>query len=341
MRDDYRVARTYSLHRRLRLAAEPLIWQPLLMWLSAVSIVFAQTSSAAAEPPITAAAFTPDGNRVIVGSQAGLRSFSWPALTEKSRLETQLENIHHVAFSSNGKWLLIAGGIPAESGTIEIYSWPDRSLHRTIPAHNDVIYEALFSPDGTIFVTASADGHCKIIEAETGQVRSQFTGHSRAVLTVQFLDSEHCVSGSADQTIRIWKTSDGSLLRTLNNHVDSINALDISPNVVHPINELVSISEDRTVRLWQPRIGRLVKFIRLPSQPRSLVWSRDSRSLYIATNEGTLHSVDVETMKSTARVMTTVGRIHELMLDPKRPVLFVGGQNGFQAIRVSHLSPVD
>jgi len=340
MRDDRWIATTHYLHRRPFIAAAGRIWKLLLTLLTGVSIVILP-ASAAADPPVTAATFTSDGRGVIVGSQAGLRLYSWPVMIEQSRMETQLENIHHVAFAPNGERLLIAGGIPAELGEIEIYNWPDRSRQKTIQAHSDVVYEGVWSTDGTTVVTASADGYCKVIDADTGQVRSQFAGHSRAVVTVNFLDAEHCISGSVDQTIRIWKASDGSLLRTLNNHVDSINALSNPPNGAEQIEGIVSISEDRTVRLWQPRIGRLVKFARLTSPPRSVVWSGDGRSLYIATSNGMLQSVDLATMKSMAQVMTTVGRIHELLLDSSRLRLFVGGQNGFQAINVSDLSPVN
>lgn len=295
----------------------------------------------AADPPITAAAFTPDGDGIIVGSQAGLRLFTWPSLSDPTPLQTQLENIHHMAFSPNGQRLLISGGVPGESGIVEIQKWPDRVLHSQILSHEDVIYQAAWSPDGTLIATAGADGFCNVIDANTGQIRTQFSGHSRPVLTVEFLDADHCVSGSVDQTIRLWKVSDGGLLRTLNNHVNTVNMLARqAPAADRNLDQLASISGDRTVRIWQPRIGRLVKFARLSTEPQRMVWSADFKSLYVATNTSMIHTVDAATMKVTAEQMTAVGYSHELLLDSKRQILFAAGENGSQCIEVAEMTPV-
>ncbi len=297
--------------------------------------------SAFGDPPITAAAFTPDGSSVIVGSQAGLRQFSWPMLSDAVLLPTHLENIHYVAFSPNDQRLLISGGVPGESGTIEIQKWPDRVAHSTILAHEDVIYQAVWSPDGAAIVTASADGFCKVFDAETGRIKTQFAGHSRPVMTVASLDADHCVSGSVDQTIRLWKVSDGSLVRTLNNHVDTVNMLARqAPATDRNLDQIASISDDRTVRIWQPRIGRLVKFARLPSAPGRVVWSADFKALYIATVSSMIYTIDVATMKITGEQVTTVGFLHELLLDSKRQLLFAAGENGFQRIEIAAMTPV-
>jgi WD40 repeat protein len=289
----------------------------------------------AGDPPITAAVFTPEIVGVVVGSQAGLQLLNWPELSHGRRLLSELENIHDLCFSPDGKTLLIVGGVPGESGTAEMLKWPDGTLVRKSAFHSDVIYEANWSPSGQSFVTASADGFCKVIDVQTGTILTQFRGHSRAVLTAVFLDAEQCISGGVDQTIRVWQSADGTLLRTLNNHTQAVNGLKMQPGITGTSTDLLaSISEDRTVRIWQPRIGRLVKFARLPSQPRSIVWSADVRSLHVSTNDGVIHRIEVTTMKSTAQKMTTVGRIHELLLDSERQILLAAGQNGLQSIDV-------
>jgi WD40 repeat protein len=292
----------------------------------------------AADPPITAAAFTPDGNGVIVGSQAGLRMFSWPSLIDPVPLSTQLENIHHVAFSPNGQRLLISGGVPGESGAIEIQNWPDRVLQSTIRLHNDVISQASWSPDGASIATASADGLCKVLNAETGQIRTQFSGHSRPVLAVEYLDAYYCISGSVDQTIRLWKVSDGGLLRTLNNHVNTVNRLARQgPAAERNRDRIASISDDRTVRIWQPGIGRLVRFVRLPSEPQCVVWSSDFKLLYVATKASMIYTIDVATMKVTAEQMTTIGFLHELLLDSERQLMLAAGEHGIQRIEIAKM----
>lgn len=312
-----------------------------ILFLSVACSLILIPMSAFADPPITAATFTPDGNGVIVGSQAGLHLFSWPKLIDAVPLSTKLENVHHVAFSPNGQRLLIAGGVPGESGIIEIIEWSDRVLSSTLLTHQDVIYQAAWSPNGSAIVTAGADGFCKVLDAETGQIRTAFPGHSRPVLSVEFLDADLCVSGSVDQTIRLWRTSDGGLLRTLNNHVNTVNKLvRQAPAADQNLDQIASSSDDRTVRIWQPRIGRLVRFARLPAEPQSLVWSADYKSLHIATKTSMVYTMDAATMKITAEQITTVGFLHELVLDAKRQLLFAAGENGFQKIDIAGMTAV-
>jgi WD40 repeat protein len=301
-----------------------------------IAMLIASSVGRAGDPPITAAAFTPDKTGVVIGSQAGLRLLKWPDLSDVRTLPAELENLHHASFSQDGQRLLIVGGVPGESGTAELLNWPAGTLISRWALHTDVIYEASWSPNGQTFVTSSADGFCNVVDATTGEVRTQFNGHSRAVLTAIFLDEDHCVSGGVDQTNRVWKATDGTLLRTLNNHTQTVNGLTKpSNNTGGPADLLASISEDRTVRLWQPRIGRLVKFAKLPSQPRNIAWSADAGTLNIATNDDMIHRIDVATMKTTAEKKTNVGRIHEFLFDSDRQIMFAAGQHGFEAIKSS------
>ena len=48
-------------------------------------------------PPVTALAFAPDGEVVLVGSQAGLEVRAWPGLETKRKLATSLAHINDLA----------------------------------------------------------------------------------------------------------------------------------------------------------------------------------------------------------------------------------------------------
>ena len=67
-------------------------------------------------------------------------------------------------------------------------------------------------------------------------------------------DLETLASGSAHNTVRLWRVSDGKLLHTLTGHKFSISAVTFSPDGT----SLASGSFDHTVRLWRISDGKLL-----------------------------------------------------------------------------------
>ena len=74
-------------------------------------------------------------------------------------------------------------------------------------------------------------------------------GHSGWVKSVVAMspDGQTIVSGSGDNTIKVWNLDTGELLHTLEGHSDSVNSVAISPNG----RTIVSGSDDETVKVWQ------------------------------------------------------------------------------------------
>lgn len=287
-----------------------------------------------APAPITAAAFSPDATTVVLGSQGGVEIRSWPQLKVTKKLSTDLVNVHDLGIAPDGKSLLIAGGTPAEVGIVEIVGWPNGKPIRRIESHSDVVYRVAWSPDGTQWVTASADGRCQVYSSSTGDRLARYEGHSRAVLAVAYLpDGKTIASAGVDQTLRLWDSATGKHLRTLDNHVGTINGLAIRPaDVDSPLPIVVTVSEDRTVRIWQPSIGRLMRFARLPSIPRAVAWSAKGDYLYVGCNDGQVRILDFTTMEIVQSIEGLDGRIHELLVDPATRRLLAAGQSGIRLL---------
>lgn len=294
----------------------------------ALFILLISISTANAAPAITAAALTPDGTQVLVGSQAGIEIRTWPDLNVVGKIESEQVNIHDIAFSANGQSLLIAGGSPGERGLVEVLSWPEKKLLKRIGEHSDVVYHVAWSPDGNSFATASGDGTCQVFETTTSKPISRFSGHSRAVLAIAWLpDGKTIISAGVDQTLQLWDGSTGKPIRSLDNHLAAVNDLAVRPTTNRDAPPIVaSCSDDRTVRLWQPTIGRLMRFARLPSPVRCLAWSDDGTKLIVGCNDGSLQRIDPDTVAVTQLEEKLNGRVHALMAAKDR--IIAAGEQG-------------
>ena len=104
-------------------------------------------------------------------------------------------------------------------------------------------------------------------------------GHSDRVHSVSYSDTgERLVTGSADNTLRVWDASTGDLLATLTGHGDAVLVVSYSPDGSY----IASGSQDHTLRLWDARTGDLLTTIQAPGV-RCLAYSPDGQ--YIATGD--------------------------------------------------------
>lgn len=290
------------------------------------------------QPPIVALDFSPSGKELLCCSQVGVHIYSWPKLKLLRTIESKFPNLHDVQFSRSGSQFAVAGGAPAETGGIELFSWPEGRSTGPIEAHKDVAMQLCWVNETSV-VCASLDYGVAELDVDSGAVRRRLESHSRGVVTLCYLPQKDLlVSSGLDQSVRVWNWADGKVLRSLTNHKQPVRKLALRPGAA-ALPMVASASIDKTIRLWQPSIGRLVRFARLPSKPLDICWNRAGTRIFAACEDGVVYSIDpdtVEILKQESKRAFS-GWAYSLALHPDGS-LAVGGSNGkVVRLRISKL----
>jgi len=295
------------------------------------------TDIAAAEPPITDVAFSTDGKFVIASSQAGLQIHRWPSLKKQRTIECEASNIHCLEFSSTGRYLAVGGGNPSEDGSTEIFSWPAGEHVSSLAEHTDSVRAVAWLSEARL-ASAGFDRSIRIRETglagstqasppqDEGGLRT-LNGHSRSVSAVCILTGQQIlVSAGDDQSLRVWDLQKGEVIRSLNQHTKVVHDLALRPSD-GGLPMIASAAGDRTIRFWQPTIGRMVRYVRLDSEPLSIAWL-DSDRVVAACVDGHVRVVDANDVTVTASQAAIDGWAYAIAVNAVDGTVAVAGTGG-------------
>ncbi len=145
-----------------------------------------------------------------------------------------------------------------------------------------------YSPDGCWF--AVAESNCiQLYETENLQKVHTYAEHRNRVSSVAFSgDSNWLVSGSWDNTVRLWSVSDNnrSLVHTYSEHKDWVISVAFSEDS----EWLASGSNDKTVKLWNVFNNRSLvhTYVGHEGEVNSVAFSKDSQWLASGSNDKTV-----------------------------------------------------
>lgn len=230
--------------------------------LSTLNVPDVAATGKAAEP-ITATAVSPDGKLLATAryEKVELRD----AAGGKALREIQVPGgkVNAVHFSPDGDRLVTASGISGLRGFASVWEVASGKLVCEIGAetHRDILYDAEFSPDGSLLATAGYDRTIRLWEAATGKFVREFPSHNAAIYDLAFSpDGTVLASASGDSTSKIWKVASGERLDTLNQPQGEQFRIDFTPDG----NFIVGAGADNRIRLWRflskdrPRINPVV-----------------------------------------------------------------------------------
>jgi WD40 repeat protein len=217
---------------------------------------------------IWAVAFSPDGTRLVSCSDDRTVRL-WDFVTGEllNTLQGHESRVCCVCFSPDGQ--LLASG--SEDQTVRLWSVETGQPMAVLQGHTQCVAAVAFSPDGRILASSSHDQTIRLWSIPTGQMLRNLQGHTGRVLAIAFASARltEALTGSEqtgyvlassgdDQTIRLWHSGTGQLLRVLSEHTKPVTSIAFSPDY----QTLASGSYDQTVRLWDVTTGQIVKILR-------------------------------------------------------------------------------
>ncbi len=91
------------------------------------------------------------------------------------------------------------------------------------------------------------------LDSPDGALIRTLSGHSRSVNAVAIApDGKLAISGSWDNTLKVWEVAAGREIRTLSGHSNSVRAVAIAPDG----KLAISGSDDNTLKVWEVATGR-------------------------------------------------------------------------------------
>ena len=169
-------------------------------------------------------AFSPDGRRVATSSSDGTVGV-WDVATG-SRLYSLTGNttdVQGLSFSPDGE-ILLSGSWDGDVG-VWLTALSELAAETALPAPVNAVD---YSPHGTSVAAALDDGSLVIVGID-GAIRASIAAHDRPARAVAYSPDGHIVaSGGDDGRVRIWDSSQGTLLAEAPAVPDSITALEFT-----------------------------------------------------------------------------------------------------------------
>lgn len=167
-------------------------------------------------------------------------------------------SIRSIRFHPHGDFFVSCG----DDKLIRMWDYTNRKLLKSFKGHSDFIRSVDFHPTKPWIITSSDDQTIKIWNFMTGKCLATATGHSHYVMAAKFLDETTIISGSLDNSIRIWDCKnllgknnkfipDIFVKQIVQGHDRGINFIEI----VYNDNETLIISggDDKEVKIWEYR----------------------------------------------------------------------------------------
>ena len=212
---------------------------------------------------VTTVSFGPDGIHIVSGSTAGTLKL-WDASSGREELTIAghgKEFVRCATYSPDGTHIASGG----DNRKVRIWNASDGEVLLTLDGHSSWVTSVGFSPDGKRIVSGSMDDTAKVWNAIDGKELLTLRGHdvtdskknqSAIVTSAAFSpDGTRIVTGSADDTAKVWDAASGKELLTLSGQDNDVECVAFSPDG----SRIATGNDDATLKLWDAFTGKLLE----------------------------------------------------------------------------------
>ena len=300
--------------------------------------------------------FSADGQTMAVGHREGTVQL-WQAATGEAGplLAGTTGLIFSLALSGDGR-MLVTGG---RDGHLCLWALPAGQLQQVIETQAGAIHVLAFSPDGKFLASGHGDMVIRLwtIDAQARlHLHHTLRGHTQTIWSVVFsphpaargggngsVARQLLVTGSSDQTVRVWDVETGQTLymqrgqpRVLAAHAISRfpQTQPAAPPITHqePSWLLAAAGYDQLVHVWQGHGAQADvthRVLRGSHGPLySVAISPDSRSVASAGYDRTVYLWDIASGQLRQTFHGHTKRVPSIVFHPDGGLLASGGEDG-------------